>query len=144
MIVYGPTDHSWSMTFLAELREKVVWCNLPIVVEGDFNLPRSAAGKSSPIVYIPCMRLFNDCIATLALREIACVGSRYTWTNKQVSLIQSILDRVLVSVDWEIAFPLCALKAVMRVGSDHCPLLFSSRDSPPPRPRRFHFKTSWM
>uniref|UniRef100_A0A453PGV2 Endonuclease/exonuclease/phosphatase domain-containing protein n=1 Tax=Aegilops tauschii subsp. strangulata TaxID=200361 RepID=A0A453PGV2_AEGTS len=65
---------------------------------GDFNLIRHDADKSSPNVDRMRMRMFNDCIADLALCEIARVGARFTWTNKQVDPIRSVLDRVLVSV----------------------------------------------
>ena len=77
------------------------------------------------------MRLFNDCIADLAPREIARVGARFTWTNKQADPIRSVLDRVFVSAQWEVMFPLCSLKAVTQIGSDHTPLLFSSGDDAP-------------
>ena len=103
----------------------------PVIVVGDFNLIRWASDKSSPNVDRVRMRLFNDCIADLALREIARVGARFTWTNKQADPIRSVLDRVFVSAQWEVMFPLCSLKAVTRVGSDHTPLLFSSGDEAP-------------
>ncbi|KAE8778729.1 retrotransposon protein [Hordeum vulgare] len=90
------------------------------------------------------MRLFNDYIADLALREIARVGARFTWSNKQVDPIRSVLDRVFVSAQWEVMFPLCGLKAVTRIGSDHTPLIFSTGDGSPPRARRFHFETFWL
>ncbi|KAE8793755.1 hypothetical protein D1007_31590 [Hordeum vulgare] len=68
IIVYGPADHGRSVEFLAELRNKVERCTTPVVVAGDFNLIRWASDKSSPNVDRPRMRLFNDCIADLALR----------------------------------------------------------------------------
>ncbi|XP_020193058.1 uncharacterized protein [Aegilops tauschii subsp. strangulata] len=125
IFVYGPVDHGRSATFLAELKDKVERCTTPVVVAGDFNLIRCASEKSSPNVYQVRMRLFNDCIADLALHEIARVGARFTWTNKQADPIQSVLDSVFVSAQWEVVFPLCSLKAVTRIGSDHTPLLFS-------------------
>lgn len=93
---------------------------------GGSGLIRLASYKSSPNVDRLRMHLFNDCIADLALREIARVGARFTWTNKQVDPIRSVLDRVLVLTQWELVFPLCSLKAVTRVGSDHSLLLFTS------------------
>uniref|UniRef100_A0A453DUY3 Endonuclease/exonuclease/phosphatase domain-containing protein n=1 Tax=Aegilops tauschii subsp. strangulata TaxID=200361 RepID=A0A453DUY3_AEGTS len=77
---------------------------------GDFNLIRRASDKSSPNVDRVRMRLFNDCIADLALREIARVGARFMWMNKQIDPIQSVLDWVFVSAQWEVMFPLCSLK----------------------------------
>uniref|UniRef100_A0A453PGV8 Endonuclease/exonuclease/phosphatase domain-containing protein n=1 Tax=Aegilops tauschii subsp. strangulata TaxID=200361 RepID=A0A453PGV8_AEGTS len=75
-------DHGRSMEFLAELKDKVEHCSIPEVVAGDFNLIRHDADKSSPNVDRMRMRMFNDCIADLALCEIARVGARFTWTNK--------------------------------------------------------------
>ena len=82
IFVYGPADHARSAVFLAELKNKVERCTTPVVVAGDFNLIRWASDKSSPNVDRVRMRLFNDCIADLALHEIARVGARFTWTNK--------------------------------------------------------------
>jgi hypothetical protein len=45
-------------------------CTIPVVVVGDFNLIRSLDDKSSASVNLPRMRMFNDYIADLALREI--------------------------------------------------------------------------
>ncbi|KAE8781820.1 hypothetical protein D1007_44881 [Hordeum vulgare] len=114
IICYGPADHSCSTDFLTELKNKVEWCTTPVVVVGDFNLIRWASDNSSLNVDRPLMRLFNDCIADLVLREIARVGARFTWSNKQVDPIQSVLDRVFVSAQWEVMFPLCGLKAAMK------------------------------
>uniref|UniRef100_A0A453DC40 Endonuclease/exonuclease/phosphatase domain-containing protein n=1 Tax=Aegilops tauschii subsp. strangulata TaxID=200361 RepID=A0A453DC40_AEGTS len=75
-------DHARSADFLAELKNKVERCTTPVVVAGDFNLIRWASDKSSPNVDRVRMRLFNDCIADLALHEIARLGARFTWTNK--------------------------------------------------------------
>jgi hypothetical protein len=90
------------------------------------------------------MRMFHDCIADLTLREIMRVGARYTWSNNRVDPIWSVMDRVFVSVEWEIAFPLCLLHAVTRIGSDHSPLLLSTRGGAPPRLNHFHFENFWI
>ncbi|KAE8796856.1 hypothetical protein D1007_27980 [Hordeum vulgare] len=70
IIVYGPTDHSRSADFLAELKNKVERCTTPVVVADDFNLIQWASDKSSLNVDQPRMRLFNDCIADLALLDV--------------------------------------------------------------------------
>ncbi|KAE8817231.1 retrotransposon unclassified [Hordeum vulgare] len=111
IIVYDPADHGCSANFLAELKNKVERCTTPVVVAGDFNLIRWTSGKNSPNVDRPRKRLFNDCIADLALREIARVEARFTWSNKQADPIRSVLDRVFVLAQWEVMFPLCSLKA---------------------------------
>ena len=96
-------------------------CSTPLVVAGDFNLIRSPDDKSSANVDLQRMRMFNDCIADLALRELRRVGARYTWSNDRLNPVRSVLDRVFVFVDWEVAFPLCSHRALTRVGSDHSP-----------------------
>ncbi|KAE8808995.1 hypothetical protein D1007_14421 [Hordeum vulgare] len=144
IIVYGLADHGRSDEFLAELKNKVDRCTTLVVVAGDFNLIRWASDKSSPNVDRPRMRLFNDCIADMALREIARVGARFTWSNKQAAPIRSVLERVFVSPQWEVMFPLYGLKAITQIGSDHTSLLFSSGDGSPPRSRRFRFETFWL
>ncbi|XP_073359512.1 uncharacterized protein [Aegilops tauschii subsp. strangulata] len=69
IFVYGPADHARSAGFLAEPKNKVERCTTPVVVAGDFNLISWASDKSSPNVDRVRMRLFNDCIADLALRH---------------------------------------------------------------------------
>ncbi|KAE8801805.1 hypothetical protein D1007_22603 [Hordeum vulgare] len=144
IIVYGSADHSRSADFLVELKNKVERCTTPMVVAGDFYLIRWASDKSYPNVDRPRMRLLNDCIADLTLREIARVGARFTWSSKQADPIRSVLDRVFVSAQWEVMFPLCGLKAGTWIGSDHTPLIFSTGDGSPPRSRRFCFETFWL
>jgi hypothetical protein len=78
IIVYGPADHRRSPAFLAKLTSKVDRCTTPVMIAGDFNLIRSPEDKSSAHVDLPRMRMFNDCIADLALREITRAGARYT------------------------------------------------------------------
>ena len=49
-----------------------------------------------------------------------------------------------MSVEWEVAFPLCSLHAITRIGSDHSPLLLSSGGGATPRSNRFHFEDFWL
>src|SRR3954465_14304384 len=100
--------------------------NIPIVLGGDFNLIRSGADKNNRNIDWPRVTLFNNTIASCALREIARTGARFTWTNKKPSAGGSVLDRVFVSSDWEVLFPMCTLVAETRIGSDHAPLILAS------------------
>ena len=53
--------------------------------------------------------MFNNSIASVALREVARTGARFTWTNKQLTPVRSVLDRVFISPDWEVLYPFCSL-----------------------------------
>ena len=132
IIVYGPADHRCSPTFLAELQQKISCSSLPVVVGGDFNLIRSPDEKNNDRVNRPRMQMFTDYIAELGLCELERTGARFTWTNRQANPTQSVLDRVLVSPEWELRCPLASLQAITRIGSDHVLLLLSSADERPP------------
>ena len=75
--------------------------------------------------------MFNECIAELGLRELERTGAWLIWTNRQANPTQSVLDRVLVSPEWELRCPLASLQAITRICSDHVPLLLSSADERP-------------
>ena len=77
-------------------------------------------------------------------REIARTGARFTWTNKQLSPVRSVLDRVFVTSDWEVLFPMCTLVAETRIGSDHVPLILASGEDRIKRNPRFFFETGWF
>ena len=80
--------------FLAELHAKISSATLPVVVGGDFNLLRSTTEKRNARVDLAEVSRFNDWVADLGLLELERVGSRFTWTNRQVSPTLSVLDRV--------------------------------------------------
>jgi hypothetical protein len=94
---YGPADHSHSAQFLSELEAKIQSCTIPVVVLGDFNLIRGVQDKNKANINWGLVNAFNDCIARLALREVARSGARFTWSNKQHNPVHCVLDRALVS-----------------------------------------------
>jgi hypothetical protein len=71
-------------------------------------------------------------------------GARFTWTNKQVNPIRSVLDRVFISPSWEAHFPMASLSAETRIGSDHTPLILDSGEGLLRRSNHFFFETSWL
>lgn len=145
--VYGPADHDWAAEFLEELQALVARCDdigLPMVLGGDFNLICSSVDKSSDNIDWPHVDLFNGAIADMAQREVPRVGARYTWTNKQVRPIRSVLDRVFFTPAWEVLFPLASLLAETRLGSDHVPLILSSGEDKRKRSPRFFFESAWF
>jgi exonuclease III len=142
--VYGPADHARSATFLSNLESKVENCSNPVVVLGDFNLIRGAQDKNNANINWPLVNAFNDCIARLALREVARTGARYIWSNRQRVPVRCVLDRVLVSPVWETQFPLTLMRATTYLGSDHSPLVLDTGTSSLKRTNRFFFESSWL
>ncbi|KAE8819208.1 hypothetical protein D1007_02962 [Hordeum vulgare] len=112
VVVYGPSDHRRSESFLVDLRRTISSAPLPVVVGGDFNLICYAAHKSNDRLNFPRMQLLNDCIADLGLCELDRVGARFTWTNRQTNPTLSVLDRVFVAQRAARDSPLRSVSAV--------------------------------
>jgi hypothetical protein len=142
--IYGPADHGRSRAFLEEISAKVARTNSPLLMGGDFNLIRAACDKNNDHLNWRLMDLFNEHIATWALREIPRSGARFTWTNRQLNPVRSVLDRVFISPALEGFFPLCSLTAETSLGSDHTPLIFDSGEGLPERTNRFFFESGWF
>lgn len=124
--MYGPADHSLSREFMQELRDICQKESLPIVIGGDFNLVLEVVDKSTHLVNMDLMEDFNKCIEDLAMMEIKRAGSKFTWTNKQANPIFSNIDRIFASTEWENKFPNCSAYSILRVGSNHSPIILDT------------------
>nr|ADB85341.1 putative retrotransposon protein [Phyllostachys edulis] len=144
MTVYGPANHDFSSIFLEELDRKCNSTVLPVVIGGDFNLIREMGDKNSSNYNWKLIDMFNEFIYENDLIEIKKGGGKYTWTNKQKCPILVNLDRVFVSLDWEAKFPLCHVQCLLRVGSDHCPILLTSGETDKVKTGRFFYEQKWM
>jgi exonuclease III len=112
--------------FLEKLVEKCNRTNVPIVMGGDFNLIRGRGDKNNQNINWGMVDLFNEFIAYHQLQELKWSRGKYTWSNKQVNLVMVNLDRILISLEWGQYFPLCKVSCLMRVGSDHAPIVLST------------------
>lgn len=144
LVVYGPVGHSLSTLFLDELTAKIDSCNLPLLIGGDFNLPRSPDDKNNSNFSWLLADAFNDFIADYALREIPRTGARFTWSNHQSNPVQSVLDHVFTSPLWDTLFQRTSLATLPHVGSDHSPLLLDLGVISASMTLRFQFDVSWL
>jgi hypothetical protein len=71
-------------------------------------------------------------------------GGKYTWSNKRKNPTLEKLDRILMSPEWEMLFPLVSVRKLVKDGSDHCPLLLDTGDNVIPRKKGFKFDLSWL
>lgn len=69
---------------------------------------------------------FRDFIENNELKDLYMHDRWFTWTNKRDSPVMTKIDRVLVSVDWEVNFPDCLLHALSTNISDHASLHLST------------------
>jgi hypothetical protein len=93
-------------------------------------------------VDIPRMRMFNDCIADLALREITWIGARYTWLACGPSLECSRSCLCVGRVGG--CFPALHIKGSYQDWfRPYAPPTFIWRGSLP-RLNHFHFENFWL
>jgi hypothetical protein len=89
--------------------------------------------------------LFNAVIDSFDLREIEMFGRQFTWANSLPSPNYEKLDRVLMSSEWELKYPLVSIQTLDRGVSDHTPLLLVT-DSPAFKgnSKKFKFELCWL
>lgn len=105
---------------------------------------RRVEAKSTGIVDTSFMTAFNEMIGEAELMEIYRGGSRYTWTNKQLSPKQSVLERVFANNSWEDKYPLVRVQVSVRIGSDHNPLVMDTGRENIQVTKYFRFNPSWL
>jgi endonuclease/exonuclease/phosphatase family metal-dependent hydrolase len=66
---------------------------------------------------------FFEFIFDKGIMDIPRVGGNFMWSNDQDSLSWSIIDRFLLSCDWEAQFLDVSKRRVSRILSDHFSLL---------------------
>lgn len=105
--IYGPQVDKDKILFLDELRAvRSPFAGLMTIV-GDFNLILDAVDKSNTNIN-GCFRRFVD---DMGVKDIHLHGRSYTWSNEREHPTLMELDRVLVLVDTELAFPNCFLQS---------------------------------
>ena len=79
------------------------------------------------------------------MREIDLSGRQFTWENRRDTPTFEKSDRILASVEWEHKFPLVTVRALIRTGSDHAPLLLDSGNHAHIGNKpHFSFELSWF
>lgn len=141
-VVYGPQGDELKIEFLDELRARREACHGPWMVLGDFNMILRAMEKNNLNLNRRIMRKFREFVEEHELKELYMHDRRFTWTNERDSPTMMKIDRVLVSVDWELTFTDCLLQALAMNVSDHVPLLLSTSVPFCPK-RRFRFELYW-
>jgi hypothetical protein len=101
MTVYGAAQPEHKDSFLAEFVNTCSSQTLPLLVGGDFNIIGSPGEKNNDCFNSRWPLLFNACIESLNLRELALSGRRFTWASSVKIPTFEKLDRILVSTDWE-------------------------------------------
>jgi mannosylglycoprotein endo-beta-mannosidase len=141
-VVYGPQSTEEKTQFLAELTERRALCHGPWMLIGDFNMILRASEKNNLNLDRSSMRRFRDFVVNLELKELYLHGRLFTWCNERENPTMTLIDRALVSIDWDLQHPDALLQALSSSVSDHAPLLLSLGAGHKPK-RRFRFERFW-
>jgi exonuclease III len=142
--VYGPVQLERKKDFLGELSRKISSMSEPFVMGGDFNMIRFPWEKSTDNINQVWMDAFNEFIRDNGIKEMLRKGSKFTWTNKQLNPVMSVLDRVLVCPRWEQFYRRASCESLTRVGSDHNPIIVNTEDHRFKQHRSFRFEMAWL
>ena len=88
-------------------------------------LVRSISDKSNGDVNFRWVDPFNDWVSKWGLIELELRNRKFTWTNNQENLVMARLDRVFMSTELEVVFPLARVKALVDLGDS---LFYGKKD----------------
>jgi hypothetical protein len=111
-----------------------------LVYWGDFNATIFHNERSGGAGYRRAASEFADFIGDHGLMDLPLGGGMSTWSN---SSSWSRLDRFLVSPDWEMGYPGLVQRKLLRICSDHAPIILT-RGGLQHGKRSFKFENMWL
>ncbi|KAF5471907.1 hypothetical protein F2P56_008670 [Juglans regia] len=118
--VYGPNVDVDRRLLWDEIAGVHGWWELPWCIGGDFNVVRFQSESFGNRRLRPASLEFSKCIFDLNLIDLPLAGGPATWSNNQT---WTRLDRFLISPEWERHFSDVWQKRLVRLASDHWPIL---------------------
>lgn len=106
----------------------------PWMLLGDFNVISSVVEKQGGVESdLGAIHDFQQCISRNGLIDAGYIGENFTWCNNRQgrARIWERLDRALINLAWQRAFPAMTVHHLPRVISDHLPLLIKFHGTPP-------------
>ncbi|XP_073367565.1 uncharacterized protein [Aegilops tauschii subsp. strangulata] len=110
--------------------------------DGRLQYDHRASDKSNNNINRRMMGMFRAAIDDLELIEFPLFGRRFTWSSERENVTLTKIDRVMVSGEWEAAFPHYQLSPASTNISDHCPLVLKRMDATPHK--AFRFENHWL
>ena len=141
--VYGPNADRERSLMWDELTGIRRWWGLPWCVGGNFNVVRFPSERMGSVGFSPGMYDFSDFISDNGLIDIPLSGGNYTWSNNREMVSMSRIDRFLYTADWEEGFITISQKRLVRLTSDHFPIMLECGSIPRGR-RPFRFENMWL
>ncbi|WCJ44055.1 RNA binding RNA-directed DNA polymerase [Euphorbia peplus] len=142
--IYGSPNPARRHHFWVGLEELASKVRGPWVLTGDFNaILNQDDRKGGSVRILGGCPLFQEFMRNASLHDLGFFGPRFTW--KRGFLFQR-LDRALCNSDFLIKFPNATVQHLVRIKSDHRPILISLnlRSHQPQSPKAFRFIKTWM
>lgn len=141
--VYAPVNNQEKADFWGELYAIGGFWRAPWLFEGDFNSTRTRAEKQGAGNGHGDRRRFNEFMEEFQLLEFNRDGPNFTFSNKQLPLVLSRLDRFVANVDWVECFKGHTERIMGYNESDHrLLLLMETNKGGGPKP--FRFEPHWF
>uniref|UniRef100_A0A2N9FUW6 Reverse transcriptase domain-containing protein n=1 Tax=Fagus sylvatica TaxID=28930 RepID=A0A2N9FUW6_FAGSY len=119
------------------------WWGVPWCVGGDFNVVRFPSERMGSVGFSPAMYDFSDFISDHGLIDIPLSGGNFTWSNNRDVVSMSRIDWFLYNADWEEGFITISQKRLVRLTSDHFPIMLDCGSIPRGR-WPFRFENIWL
>ena len=110
---------------------------------GDFNVVRFPFERSGSTSFTAAMWEFSNFISEQGLIDIPLQGGPLTWSNTREVASKARLDRFLFSADWEDKLPSVFQQRLLRLLSDHFPIVLKGGSFQRGR-RSFRFENMWL
>ncbi|XP_070056526.1 uncharacterized protein [Nicotiana tomentosiformis] len=127
-VVYVKCKSHMRETLWEDLRGIANNINLPWLVVGDFNCVLAPEEKKGGKPHSMTKSItFLNCIMDSSLIDAEFISSTYTWCNgrSKRNRVWGRLDRALLNNEWSQRFTDTIVTHLVRIGSDHSPLLIT-------------------
>ncbi|XP_060178298.1 uncharacterized protein LOC132608263 [Lycium barbarum] len=144
--VYAKCTASERMELWSSLENLNRVINQPWCVGGEFNVILHPEEKIRGLPHRNSESYdFFECMDSCGMMDIGYIGSNYTWCNNWIPSLRiwKRLDRVFVNDQWAQKYSSNTVKHLPRVGSDHRPMLFKSKNDQGSGMKYFKFLNFW-
>ncbi|KAK1302928.1 hypothetical protein QJS10_CPB12g00782 [Acorus calamus] len=115
--VYGPQGELEREMLWSELSTiKEAW-DVPWCVARDFNVTRFAEDRNRAGGSSAAMDKFSALLDAEGFLDLTITNHAYTWSNLRKNPALAKFDRILLSEDWEEAFPCCVVQGLLQISS---------------------------
>ncbi|KAK8585316.1 hypothetical protein V6N13_076190 [Hibiscus sabdariffa] len=140
-LVYASPSVSRRKVLWPHLRSLAASVNCPWVLMGDFNATIAASERKGGAGSVRASRDFQSFIFDSSLRDMGFKGPEFTWSR---GFTFARLDRFLCNSHWDVSFPNSMVTHVLRMRSDHRPILLQVEAlSPLRRSKIFRYFSGW-